>query len=33
MYRREMLLKTAVASAVAMSLTATPAIAGKPGME
>jgi len=33
MNRREMLLKAAVASAVAMSLTATPAIAGKPGME
>ena len=33
MNKREFLLKSAVASAVALGLTATPALAGKPGME
>jgi len=33
MNRREVLVKAAVATAVAMSLTTTPVMAGKPGME
>jgi len=33
MNKREFLLKSAVASAVALGLTATPAFAAKPGME
>lgn len=33
MNKRQFLLNSAVASAIALGLTATPALAGKPGME
>lgn len=33
MSKRGMLLKSAVATAIALSMTATPVVAGKPGME